>query len=35
MRWVTNIAIMVPFVRTLDEAATVIELLKENGLERG
>ncbi len=31
----TNVAIMVPFVRTLDEAATVIELLKENGLERG
>ena len=30
-----NVAIMVPFVRTLDEAATVIELLKENGLERG
>ena len=29
-----NIAIMVPFVRTLDEAAAVIELLKENGLER-
>ena len=31
----TNVAIMVPFVRTLDEAAAVIELLKENGLERG
>ena len=31
----TNVAIMVPFVRTLDEADTVIELLKENGLERG
>ena len=29
-----NVAIMVPFVRTLDEAAAVIELLKENGLER-
>jgi pyruvate,water dikinase len=31
----TNVAIMVPFVRTLDEAAGVIELLKHNGLERG
>ena len=31
----TNISIMVPFVRTLDEAAAVIELLKVNGLERG
>ena len=31
----TNVAIMIPFVRTLDEAAAVIELLKENGLERG
>jgi pyruvate,water dikinase len=31
----TNVAIMVPFVRTLDEAAAVIELLKENGLGRG
>ena len=31
----TNVSIMVPFVRTLDEAAAVIELLKENGLERG
>jgi len=31
----TNVAIMVPFVRTLDEAVAVIELLKENGLERG
>ena len=30
-----NVAIMVPFVRTLDEAAAVVELLKENGLERG
>lgn len=26
---------MIPFVRTLDEASKVIELLKENGLERG
>jgi pyruvate,water dikinase len=31
----TNIAIMVPFVRTLGEAAAVIELLAENGLRRG
>ncbi len=31
----TNIEIMVPFVRTLEEARQVVELLKENGLERG
>ena len=31
----TNVEIMVPFVRTLDEAAKVIELLTENGLKRG
>lgn len=31
----TNLQIMVPFVRTLDEADQVIELLAENGLERG
>ena len=31
----TNLTIMVPFVRTLEEAATVIQLLAENGLERG
>ncbi len=31
----TNVSIMVPFVRTLNEAAAVIELLKANGLERG
>ena len=30
-----NVAIMVPFVRTLEEAAAVIELLKANGLKRG
>ncbi|RLV58703.1 phosphoenolpyruvate synthase [Parashewanella curva] len=30
-----NVEIMIPFVRTLDEAAQVIELLKEQGLERG
>ena len=31
----TNVELMIPFVRTLQEAAQVIELLKENGLERG
>ncbi|BCW17410.1 phosphoenolpyruvate synthase [Arthrobacter sp. NtRootA9] len=31
----TNIKIMVPFVRTLDEARGVNELLAENGLRRG
>lgn len=31
----TNIEIMVPFVRTVGEAKHVIELLKEHGLERG
>ncbi|MBV1910121.1 MAG: phosphoenolpyruvate synthase [Kangiellaceae bacterium] len=31
----TNVEIMIPFVRTLEEAAQVIELLKKNGLERG
>lgn len=30
-----NIQLMVPFVRTLDEAAGIIELLAENGLKRG
>jgi pyruvate,water dikinase len=30
-----NVEIMIPFVRTLDEAAKVIEILKEHGLERG
>ena len=30
-----NIEIMVPFVRTLEEAEQVIELLAENGLRRG
>ncbi len=32
---IDNIEIMIPFVRTLEEAAAVIEILKENGLERG
>jgi len=31
----TNVELMVPFVRTLKEAETVIGLLRENGLERG
>jgi pyruvate,water dikinase len=31
----TNVEIMVPFVRTVSEAAQVIELLAGNGLERG
>ncbi|REJ75738.1 MAG: phosphoenolpyruvate synthase [Acidobacteria bacterium] len=31
----TNLEVMIPFVRTLDEADEVIELLAENGLERG
>jgi len=31
----TNIKLMVPFVRTLDEARGVIELLAANGLRRG
>jgi pyruvate,water dikinase len=30
-----NVQIMVPFVRTLQEASRVIELLAENGLKRG
>ncbi len=31
----TNVEIMIPFVRTLGEAEKVIELLGENGLKRG
>ena len=31
----TNVKLMIPFVRTLDEARGVIELLAENGLARG
>ncbi len=31
----TNVEIMVPFVRTVGEAAGVIELLRHHGLERG
>ncbi len=32
---IKNVEIMIPFVRTLAEAEGVINLLKENGLERG
>ncbi|MCK5893797.1 MAG: phosphoenolpyruvate synthase [Endozoicomonadaceae bacterium] len=31
----TNVELMIPFVRTLDEARQVIDLLAENGLRRG
>jgi len=31
----TNVELMVPFVRTVGEAKAVIDLLKKNGLERG
>jgi pyruvate,water dikinase len=31
----TNVEIMIPFVRTLDEARGVIRVLEENGLRRG
>ncbi len=31
----TNVEVMIPFVRTLSEAKQVIEILKKNGLERG
>jgi len=31
----TNVQIMVPFVRTLDEASQVVKLLADNGLKRG
>ena len=31
----TNVEIMVPFIRTVDEAKKVLKLLAENGLERG
>ncbi len=31
----TNVEIMIPFVRTVDEAKKVVELLAENGLKRG
>ena len=31
----TNVEVMVPFVRTVSEAASVVELLAANGLKRG
>ncbi|WP_371379193.1 phosphoenolpyruvate synthase [Thalassotalea aquiviva] len=31
----TNVEVMIPFVRTLDEAKQVIEILADNGLKRG
>lgn len=31
----TNVELMIPFVRTVDEAKGVVEVLKDNGLERG
>ncbi|MBL4910792.1 MAG: phosphoenolpyruvate synthase [Alteromonadaceae bacterium] len=31
----TNVEVMIPFVRTLEEAEQVIEILAENGLKRG
>jgi pyruvate,water dikinase len=31
----TNVEIMIPFVRTVSEASSVIDVLKEQGLERG
>ena len=31
----TNLTIMIPFVRTLEEAKTIIQLLADNGLKRG
>lgn len=31
----TNVEVMIPFVRTVSEAANVINVLKHNGLERG
>jgi pyruvate,water dikinase len=30
-----NVEVMVPFVRTLDEARTIVDLMAENGLKRG
>jgi pyruvate, water dikinase len=31
----TNVEVMIPFVRTVDEARKVIEVLRDHGLERG
>jgi len=31
----TNIALMIPFCRTIEEAKNVLEIMKKNGLKRG
>ena len=31
----TNVQLMIPFVRTIEEAKSVVELLEQNGLKRG
>ena len=31
----TNVEVMIPFVRTVDEASQVIDILAEHGLKRG
>ena len=31
----TNVEVMIPFVRTLEEASAVIDILAEHGLKRG
>eukprot|EP00481_Brizalina_sp_1-RS-2013_P002844 TRINITY_DN756_c0_g1_i1.p1 TRINITY_DN756_c0_g1~~TRINITY_DN756_c0_g1_i1.p1 ORF type:complete len:109 (-),score=26.28 TRINITY_DN756_c0_g1_i1:195-521(-) len=31
----TNVEVMIPFVRTLEEASQVIDILAEHGLKRG
>lgn len=31
----TNVELMIPFVRTIDEAKAVVEIMAENGLKRG
>ncbi len=31
----TNLKVMIPFCRTIEEAKKVIEILKKNGLRRG
>ncbi|MFO0320749.1 MAG: phosphoenolpyruvate synthase [Neisseriaceae bacterium] len=35
MMGLNNVTIMIPFIRTTKEASSVIQLLEENGLERG
>ena len=31
----TNVQLMIPFVRTIEEAKNVVALLEQNGLKRG